>query len=98
MTRISLVMGLLLSSAGCSSYDRAVGTRFEPGGDGTFEYEAYGVDSPSAEATRMEWLRQYLGDNGLCPDGYEIIDRRPVVTRTGLLENGYTVYYKGRCT
>jgi hypothetical protein len=32
---------------------------------------------PAAEAKRMEWLQAWLDFRSLCPNGYEIAERRP---------------------
>lgn len=37
-------------------------------------------DDPSAEEQRMAWLDSWLEVRKLCPDGYEILDRRPFDT------------------
>jgi len=34
-------------------------------------------DSEAGEAIRMEWLEGWLRQRGLCPNGYEIRERRP---------------------
>jgi hypothetical protein len=34
-------------------------------------------DSEAGEAVRMQWLEGWLRQRGLCPNGYEIRERRP---------------------
>lgn len=36
----------------------------------------YPADDPVAENTRMEWLSAWLKARKMCPDGFEIIQRR----------------------
>ena len=77
-------------------------TQFTPEADGTFTYRAraggtYRLDDPEAEATRIRWLAQYLGDNGLCANGYEITDRETVVVTTGMFGGMQDVIYRGEC-
>ena len=37
----------------------------------------YPADDPAAEELRMSWLASWLEVRKLCPDGYEILERRP---------------------
>ena len=55
------------------------------------------LESVSAEAERRIWLEQYLRDNRLCTNGYEVAQRKPVLKSKGLLGDIYDVYYEGRC-
>lgn len=73
-------------------------TQFEPVGETAFRYEAkadliYPLDSAGAEADRIAWLEQYLRDNGVCPGGYRIADRRSVLVRGPI----HQIYYDGVC-
>ncbi len=34
-------------------------------------------DGEAAEATRMEWLKAWLGQRSMCAESFEIVDRRP---------------------
>ncbi len=36
----------------------------------------YPADDPAAEELRMEWLTAWLAVRGMCPGGYEIVQRR----------------------
>ncbi len=96
-----LLLGLLTS---CTSFDRtqAVGTRFEPMGiiEGetrfhyvTFADAVYPVDSPRAERIRVEWLEQWLKDNGQAGAPYRILSRETILRRKGLLGDIYDVHY-----
>ncbi len=101
MLAMPLVVTVL---AGCSSYDRIQGTTFEPIGTGEFRFVAfadsiYPLDSPGGERERMLWLEQYLADNKLCPAGYTVTERKPVILTVSPigLGNTYRVFYRGRC-
>ncbi len=37
----------------------------------------YPDDDAAAEETRMKWLGQWLDTRGMCPSGFEIVERRP---------------------
>lgn len=82
--------------------DRPAMSHFEPMAQDTFRFVAktdaiaYREDSPDAEAERMRWLQTYLTDNKLCPAGYSITDRKPVVT-TDTFARTHTIFYSGRC-
>ena len=50
--------------------------------DDVFYFDAsftaqYPDDDEAAEATRLEWLAQWLEQRSLCPDGFEVVKRRP---------------------
>ena len=83
--------------------ERLSQTEFTPIGNSAFEYKALASpvlrpeDSSDAELERIVWLERYLTDNGLCPYGYEIIERRTVLLVTGLLGASYDIFYTGRC-
>ncbi len=38
---------------------------------------AYPLDSEAAESRREMWLQMWLKQRGICPNGYEILERRP---------------------
>ncbi len=95
-------VAVLFSLCACSAMDRLAMTEFKPIDDSTFEYKAaadaaYPEDSESAEAKRHQWLERYLADNGLCPNGYEITQRRAVHRFRGLLGSLVDIFYVGRC-
>ncbi len=51
---------------------------------------------PAAEAKRMEWLSGWLEQRNMCPDGYEILKRRPFE----MLEHNparYDIRYEVKC-
>lgn len=96
-----LVVSLCLTSA-CASFDRVAVTRFEPTKtEGSYTYyrftafadAAYPLDSEEAEATRSEWLRQWLTDNGYANAKYEVLSRKPVLRNKALLADVYDIYY-----
>ena len=50
--------------------------------DDVFYFDAsftaqYPDDDGAAEAVRLEWLAQWLDQRSLCPDGFEVVTRRP---------------------
>ncbi|MAF83380.1 MAG: hypothetical protein QGH93_12510 [Gammaproteobacteria bacterium] len=56
----------------------------------------YPDGDPIAEQKRMEWLSGWLEQRKMCPDGYEILKRRPF----GMLENNparYDIRYEVKC-
>ncbi len=62
-------------------------TMFDPG---------YTDGDPVAERQRMEWLSGWLEQRKMCPDGYQILKRRPF----GVLENNparYDIRYEVKC-
>lgn len=95
-----LAVALCMALTACAT--KTLDSSFKPKGDGTYEYEAFAgiglpADSPAAEATRIEWLEQYLVDNRLCPNGYEIRSRQPVVVASNALGTGHRIYYTVAC-
>ena len=96
------VVGVAFVMAGCSARDRAATTEFTPNpADGTFEFRA-GADtirplnSPGAEGERLEWLAYYMEETELCPNGYEITERVPVLVYSGIGDI-HDIIYRGRC-
>lgn len=101
MTCFFVAFAIMLLS-GCASYDRVVGTRFEPTKiENKYAYFrftafadiAYPLDSDEAEKTRINWLEQWLSDNGYTGIKYELLSRRPVLRNKGLIGDVYDVYY-----
>lgn len=99
---------LLVSISGCITYQtRPTMTTFEPYTDSAgakmFKYEAktnslsYPEHTKEGEALRMEWLEEYLKDNKYCPDGYKILERKPVVRGGSLYGPLHIIYYTGVC-
>jgi hypothetical protein len=57
---------------------------------------SYPDNDSAAEAKRMEWLSAWLEQIHMCPDGYEIVIRRPF----DMLENNparYDIRYEVKC-
>jgi hypothetical protein len=57
---------------------------------------SYPDNDSAAEAKRMEWLSDWLEKIHMCPDGYEIVKRRPF----DMLENNparYDIRYEVKC-
>ena len=58
---------------------------------------AYPENSPAGEQQRMQWLESWLLVRKLCPEGYEILERRPFE----MLEDNpanHELRYEVRCT
>ena len=94
-------VAILLSSGACSWLHKPESTEFTATSGG-FAFRAiadaaYPEGSPNGEAWRMRWLGQRLAAGGICPHGYDIISRKPVLLSTGTLGSIYDVYYRGRC-
>lgn len=102
---LCIVVSLL---TGCASLDRLPMSSFEPfannSGQAMFRFRAdtasiaYPTDTKEGEAVRMGWLEEYLKLNDLCPQGYEIIERKVVVRAETFAGPAHTIYYIGRCT
>ena len=95
-----MVSVALLSS--CAAVDRPAMSQFEPLSENTFKYSAkadliYRYDTSDGEKARMEWLEQYLSDNGLCKNGYRIDSRKAVLIRKDLLGDWHDIFYYGHC-
>jgi hypothetical protein len=100
--RTLMFVATMLGLAGCSSMDKQMTSRFEPIGPGEFRFEAEaGIDkaegSQSAEAERRTWIEEYVRDNRVCGNGYNIVERKPVLVRQALLGPVHRIYYRGRC-
>ena len=95
-----LVVGALLLSA-CAKVDKPGMTEIIPVMGGfTFKATAdasYPVTSESAEQTRIRWLEEYLRDNGICPAGYVITDRREILVSKAILADIVDITYEGAC-
>lgn len=87
ITRTIAVVTCLLC-VGCavqgSGFERHSLSRLSevPGSAVEFIFEAgsvpgYDKDDPAAEATRMQWLSEWLKVRGACEAGYEVTERRP---------------------
>jgi hypothetical protein len=105
MPRLTAVLALLSAAtiSGCAMHTAGLKTEFtdfEPTEQG-FRYRGlanaiYEIDTEDGEAWRMEILQSYLTDNDICPKGYEITSRKPVVVN-GKGGSVYWVHYQGRC-
>ena len=70
MKRLAIALAALSLSA-CEAADRRTISQFTPLPDGRFQFRAQEAIIYS-QRDRIAWLEQYLDDNGLCPNGYEI--------------------------
>ncbi|MEM1066506.1 MAG: hypothetical protein AAGJ74_13485 [Pseudomonadota bacterium] len=66
-----------------------------PGG---FQFQGFAnnlmpIDTAEGEATRIRFLEERLEQNGLCPAGYEIVDRQAEFVGGA----SWRVYYSGQC-
>ena len=100
-SRIFALLTFALTS--CGSYDRLITTEFEPTQANQFRYKATAdaaspLASVEAERIRMQWLEQYLKENNVCPTGYVVDERKPVLKSKGLLGDIYDIFYVGKCT
>ena len=100
---LHLLLPLLLTA--CSTVDRVDQTEFQPVGENEFVFLARasighppGVDT-AAESERLEWIGGDLARNGMCPQGWVLVERTPLRRgREPLL--GYPVnevFYRGHC-
>lgn len=104
VTRWIVGVSIALSLAGCASLDGPGMTRLmlpAVGADPSLVRvivvadATYGVNSETAEKTRLDWLDDALVKNGYSKD-YTIIQRDAVLRRSGLLGDIYDVYYSIR--
>jgi len=107
MRTLLLLPALLLSAvallAGCEAVDKPKMTAFQPLDGGGYRYEAmtdatYPENSPEAEATRLRWLEEYLGDGGYCPGGYTVEAREVEVVQTGFFADFKRITYTVACS
>lgn len=93
---------MILTLSGCASRDFNL-TKFRPSGqDEQYSYyiyesfadAVYPEDSNSAEAQRIKWLKQWINENELPMDKYEIVSRKAIKKSVGLLGEIYDIYYE----
>lgn len=92
---------ILISLFGCAGLDKISDSEFYPyeqlGSRERYTFKAnaaiqYPVDSKEAEQIRMDWLEQWVSGNKLCPNGYSVDSRKPI------LNNRITrIYYVITC-
>lgn len=97
---LPLILSALIS--GCAS--RGDFTTFEPyknnKGEQQFRFFAKSSvfdpeNNSDSEKKRIGWLEEWLKVNNLCPNGYVIIERKPV--SIGSHESVKNIYYTGKC-
>jgi hypothetical protein len=101
MQKIIFVIGFVLFVASCATLDKSA-TSFEIQEEDKFVYEAwadaiYPLEEKEAEDYRISFLKEYLADNNLCPNGYEISRRQPILKDKALLGPSYRIFYYGKC-
>lgn len=93
---------LIMLLAACAPFDREILTvYFEPLDDG-FKYIVsasgpYGIDDADAEQVRIDWINHFVEQNGLCPGGYEIVERKAARGKDAVGGEAGYVFYTGRC-
>jgi hypothetical protein len=106
----SLCLGLALALAGCAGMHDSPDFERHSNSQLTVPHERddvvyfdvklsanYPDRDAAAEAKRMEWLQAWLDFKGLCPNGYEIVNRREF--RFEELNAGrYDLRYEVACT
>lgn len=105
LVRAALHLLALLLFTACSTVDRVDQTEFQPVGENEFVFLARasighppGADT-AAESERLEWIGSDLARNGMCPQGWVLVERTSLRRgREPLL--GYPVnevFYRGHC-
>lgn len=85
-----------LTMMGCESTDRFYASRFTPLSDTEFVYDVQIVMIYSDE-DRDRWLNEELALNGMCPNGFDIIDQRTVKTVGSFLGDTEREITRGKC-
>lgn len=94
MTAIAVIAGGVMMT-GCESQDRYAHTRFTPISDTEFVYDAL-VISIYSDEDRARWLNEEVAKYGMCPNGFEVIDKRDVKV-SGFLDASKREVTRGRC-
>jgi hypothetical protein len=55
---------------------------FRPTGPDTFTFEAKSADGSFMEGRHRGWIKQYLTDNHMCPNGFTITKTQKIVADT----------------
>lgn len=103
MRRFGLVALVGLTAlSGCTFGDDSEPTKLESLPENEFKFEVReNADGPvieeEAEAARIAQLEQYLAEQGLCPNGYVIKERFPVVAEDDPLGQEHVIVYHGTC-
>jgi hypothetical protein len=95
---LAIGAGVLAACTAVETVDRPPLEQTENG----FRYHAeanasYPADDPQAENMRLQFLDEAVTASLLCPNGYDIIDRKLVLKERVLGANLYDIYYTGRC-
>jgi hypothetical protein len=103
MTFRIAIAGLLLATlAGCDDYNLGTVSTFEPTANpNQFRFKTvadpfYPEDDQRAEAARIGQLEKRLTANGVCADGYSILERR-LIRVPGVIADGTEIYYTVQC-
>jgi hypothetical protein len=95
----ALTMMAALSS--CTFGDKSEPTKLEqlPANEFKFEIREQQdtLTEDEAEAARIAQLEKYLADNGLCPNGYAIKEKFPLVAEDDPLGQEHVIVYRGVC-
>lgn len=101
-----LVVATALSCAGCGTFidaqDRAHITDFRRLSATSFEYDTDlvvpdGADPRSLPVGHDRWLNDWLTQNAMCANGYQIRDARFVRSHGALLGTVHKATYVGQC-
>lgn len=91
----AVILGGLIMT-GCESQDRFTQTRFIALSDTEFVYDALVIYGYSDE-DRTRWLNDEVTKYGMCPDGFDITDRRRVETAGSWLGTAEREITRGKC-
>ncbi|WP_339774223.1 hypothetical protein [uncultured Thalassospira sp.] len=94
--RTLIAVAIIASLAGCTTYDRARASNFEPLPDGKFRFQADKL-YPYTDQDLIGWLETSLKENNYCPSGYEITDKKEVVRAETMLGTAKSQIFYGRC-
>jgi hypothetical protein len=96
---VALVATAALGS--CAFGDGSEPTKFERLPNNEFKFETAedteAATEEEAEAERIARLEQYLADHGLCPNGYVVKERFPIVAEDDPVGQAHNIVYRGAC-
>ncbi len=90
----AVILGGLIMT-GCEAQTRYQHTSFTPISDTEFVYDAL-VISGFSDEDRERWLNEEVTKYGMCPNGFDIIDKR-FVEVSGFLDASKREVIRGKC-
>ncbi|OSQ33137.1 hypothetical protein THS27_26225, partial [Thalassospira sp. MCCC 1A01428] len=87
---------VIVALAGCTTYDRARASDFEPLPDRKFRFQADKL-YPYTEKDLIGWLETSLKENNYCPSGYEITEKKEVVRAETIFGDATSLIFYGKC-